>query len=110
MNKGTRLTNFDGLRGIAIILVVFYHYTSYLRDQPNSLYRIFNYGYHGVELFFIISGFVIYFTLDKYRDSTRFVIARFCRLYPVYWCSICLVLVLVYLKGYPVNIKDFWLI
>ena len=111
MNTSTRISNFDGLRGIAILLVVWCHFFGYLIDghnltSNNFLTNIFNYGAFGVQLFFIISGFVISFTLHRYHSLSFFVIARFARLYPVYWCSVGLLFLLSFVgwKHY-----DLWL-
>jgi hypothetical protein len=50
----------DGLRGIAILLVMFYHFTAtYTRGFSGILYRCFDVGWCGVDLFFVLSGFLI---------------------------------------------------
>jgi peptidoglycan/LPS O-acetylase OafA/YrhL len=82
-----RIQHVDGLRGIAIIWVVLYH--SYSR-WPQKLDFIsvtqqipfFKYGYLGVPLFFMISGFVIFMTLDKSRSLIHFITKRWLRLFP----------------------------
>lgn len=71
------------LRGIAILLVLVQHFS-----LPNSLIAAFtpgiaNPGYSGVELFFVISGFVVTQTLQANRWSVGyFVSRRVFRLYP----------------------------
>lgn len=81
----------DGLRGIAILAVVFYHYfqalVSIYPDQEFYPYgdRIFplaQYGYLGVHLFFIISGFVIAYTMERMSGAAMFLRHRFFRLWP----------------------------
>ena len=65
-----RIEFLDGLRGLAILLVIFFH--AFVR-WPNivpygssySDFIFFKYGYLGVELFFLISGFVILMSLEK---------------------------------------------
>ena len=47
-----------------------------------------HYGQYGVHLFFIISGFVIFWTLNRTKTPFDFIVSRFSRLYPVYWVSI----------------------
>jgi len=47
-------------------------------------------GASGVDLFFIISGFVILMTLERTRDWRDFAIGRFSRLYPAYWACVSL--------------------
>ncbi|MBQ8101964.1 MAG: acyltransferase [Afipia sp.] len=88
-----RLRALDGLRGVAILLVMGFHYfyhlesfyyksTLYPYGETFSSVLIFKYGYMGVELFFIISGFVIAMTLEASRSVIDFVIRRFARIWP----------------------------
>lgn len=74
----SRLKTLDSFRGMAALSVVLFHY------------RIFNYGYLGVHLFFIISGFVIFMSVQKANNPIDFIKNRFSRLYPVYWFSVSL--------------------
>lgn len=43
-----------------------------------------SYGFYGVHLFFVVSGFVILTSLER-SGPRKFIISRFVRLYPVYW-------------------------
>lgn len=87
-NKISRLHFLDGLRGIAILMVVFYHAFSDRWDDflpYHYLYNdffIFKYGNYGVQLFFIISGFVISMTLEKCSGFWDFMYRRWLRLFP----------------------------
>jgi peptidoglycan/LPS O-acetylase OafA/YrhL len=88
---GSRLTQVDGLRAVAALSVVFYHYTTrfdqvFVHSTPLAFN--FPFGYLGVQLFFIISGFVIFLTLDAAKTPTDFVVSRFSRLYPTYWVAL----------------------
>jgi peptidoglycan/LPS O-acetylase OafA/YrhL len=74
-----RDTVLDTLRGIAALMVVMFHLTSGRHDYGFYL------GVTGVDLFFIISGFVIFMSLNKTKSSRSFVVNRFIRLYPTYW-------------------------
>jgi peptidoglycan/LPS O-acetylase OafA/YrhL len=76
-----RVLELDALRGIAVILVVFFHLTI---GREESKYG-FKLGVTGVDLFFIISGFVILLTLEKTNNWKDFIVSRFSRLYPTYW-------------------------
>lgn len=65
-------------------MVVFFHFTM---GRPQAQWG-FKYGCVGVELFFILSGFVIFMSLNKVANSTEFIINRASRLYPTYWASV----------------------
>lgn len=82
-----RISYLDGHRGIAILLVVLYHAFSrwtelvpYGNDFAD--FPLFRFGYLGVELFFLISGFVILMTLEKCNSFTEFMYHRWLRLFP----------------------------
>jgi peptidoglycan/LPS O-acetylase OafA/YrhL len=88
--RASRLPGLDGLRGIAAMAVVLFHFTAwdpFLRTGqyggPGLLFW-FPYGCLGVELFFIISGFVIFMTLERTTSFVAFAAARFARLYPAF--------------------------
>lgn len=81
-----RVSILDGLRVIAILMVILYHYYFRFLDTHYSynfnMPTIFKYGYLGVELFFIISGFVISLSLTKCTSFVEFIKKRFVRLIP----------------------------
>lgn len=77
---GERLRAVDGLRALAALAVVAYHYAD----------PVAHYGLLGVELFFALSGFVILMTLERARSVSEFALARLARLYPAYWASVAL--------------------
>lgn len=83
-----RLEVLDTIRGLAALSVVIYHF-SYryyqLYPQEIKLYFSFNDGKYGVQAFFILSGFVIFMTLNKSEKPIDFLVNRFSRLYPVFW-------------------------
>jgi peptidoglycan/LPS O-acetylase OafA/YrhL len=76
----------DFLRFLAVLMVVMFHFTarradilpygSYVKSAPWSL------GWVGVQLFFLISGFVISHTLQNSKSAAEFVIKRVSRIYP----------------------------
>ena len=61
----------------------------------------FRYGNLGVQLFFLISGFVIFMTLEKTKKAKDFLVSRFSRLYPAYWASIVTTVVVTTLLSVP---------
>ncbi|MFT2007169.1 acyltransferase family protein [Pontibacter sp. 13R65] len=94
----------DSLRGIAAFLVVLYHYTTTYRSlYGHSFSKQFDfaYGHYGVELFFMISGFVIFFSFKNLKDGKDFLFKRITRLYPAYWFCAIATFSAVYLFGLP---------
>ena len=82
-----RILHLDGLRGIAIILVVLFHaYVGWPSQVPyGNTYAdvtVFKLGWLGVELFFLVSGFVISITLEKTESFSVFIYKRWLRLFP----------------------------
>jgi len=81
----------DSFRFLAIFFVLLYHYTFRYSPTPSypGLYpykdfygSIFQYGFLGVHFFFIISGFVISYTLENTQTLKAFIRNRFIRLFP----------------------------
>jgi peptidoglycan/LPS O-acetylase OafA/YrhL len=100
----SRLIELDALRGIAAITVVIFHYLY----RYNELYghegiytNWAHWGEYGVQLFFMISGFVIYWTLNRINSPVDFIISRFSRLYPVYWFCALISLLFINTLGLP---------
>jgi peptidoglycan/LPS O-acetylase OafA/YrhL len=96
----SRIDYLDGLRGIAILLVLGFHaYARWPDHAPYgdefSEFPLFSYGWLGVQLFFLISGFVIFMTLDKTPSFAVFMGKRFLRLFP----AMLIASVLVYLTA-----------
>ena len=82
--KIKRYQELDALRGIAALFVVLFHFTL---NRPEAEYG-FKLGVTGVDLFFIISGFVIFMSLTNINSSKEFIVNRVSRLYPTYWASV----------------------
>lgn len=99
-----RLNELDGLRGIAALIVVFYHYiTRYdqLYGHSFNVPVLFELGRFGVHLFFIISGFVIYWSISKIENPLDFIWSRFSRLYPPFWVALILTFLIVSILSLP---------
>ncbi|MGZ4099102.1 MAG: acyltransferase family protein, partial [Bacteroidia bacterium] len=71
--KTQRYKELDAMRGFAALFVMFFHYTTH---TPHSL-SFLELGVTGVDLFFIISGFVIFMSINKVRSAKEFMINRF---------------------------------
>ena len=107
-----RFLELDSLRGIAALSVVLYHYTTRydeLYGHSHSSYLGFDYGHLGVNLFFIISGFVIFMTLTRTNSFMEFAKKRVVRLFPVYIVAVVITFTLVSfygLEGRTVSLLD----
>lgn len=93
----TRFRELDGLRGLAASAVLVAHFTgsynSFYVDDPRASFD-FPQGAFGVQLFFLISGFVILMSASRARRPSDFVISRVSRIYPAYWLSLILAIVI----------------
>ncbi len=115
MNR-ERVHEIDLLRLLAALAVVFYHYgfRGYAADgmthMPYPLLApLAMYGYLGVQLFFMISGFVILMTASS-GGLKSFVISRVVRLYPAFWICCSLTFLVSLLWGgtvFPVSFQQF---
>ncbi|MFB4296898.1 acyltransferase family protein [Actinomadura sp. NTSP31] len=98
MTRHPRLRELDLLRFLAATAVVLYHFTGFggagpwpehAREVFPALGAVTRYGYLGVDLFFVISGFVILMSAWG-RSPGEFGISRLVRLMPAYWASVLL--------------------
>lgn len=95
----------DGLRGIAVLMVIVLHTLHF--DQFRPLFREINNliktGWMGVDLFFVLSGFLITRILLRTRDdphrARNFYMRRALRILPAYWCYLALVFLLLWLTS-----------
>ncbi|WP_179222074.1 acyltransferase family protein [Inquilinus limosus] len=82
--SGSRLKFLDGLRAIAALSVVGQHAGELLYPQFFGWsITVWRPGQFGVFLFFIISGFVIPYTIGRYRSPLSFAFGRFFRIFPL---------------------------
>ncbi|HSB93309.1 MAG TPA: acyltransferase [Flavitalea sp.] len=106
-----RLDILDGFRCVAIVSVLFFHFYSkwtfpvkeenYLPGENVYHTDIFNHGNLGVQFFFIISGFVIFYTLERSETLIAFLIKRFIKLFPtMLLCSVVTFLAIPLLDSY----------
>lgn len=97
--KSNRLGFLDSVRGVAAFAVFIEHAGYSLFPNFRALtHNHFSFGKFGVTAFFLTSGFVIPFSLERGNSLLRFWISRFFRLYPLYWVSIAITVSLFLLK------------
>lgn len=96
----------DYLRALAALSVFAAHAFS---EVSPVFYRfrftVFDLGTYGVMVFFLCSGFIIPASLERHRTLSSFWCGRFFRLYPLYWLSIALVLLL-HVFGFEQSLAD----
>ena len=74
--------NFDILRLILAVLVFFAHWNTLTsQDISNQLFHLSGYAVH---MFFIVSGFLIFWSFDADQNKKHFYIKRFFRIFPLY--------------------------
>ena len=99
-----RFRELDGLRGVAVALVALGHFSlsvdQFYPDLTPSGWA-FEYGAWGVQLFFLISGYVILLTASRSPRPRDFLIARAARLYPTYWVALASSALLLLLLPHP---------
>ena len=89
-----KLLSIQAARGVAALLVIVFHCSKAIFSHPeywprDPMHRLFGWGHLGVELFFVISGFII--LQAHWRDIGQparlgsYAKKRFLRVYPVYW-------------------------
>lgn len=84
-----RIKELDGLRAIAALLVIAWHYIGIPDGQHYWLWKLFYLGHFGVDLFFVLSGYLIATILLQNRESPSFFSSfygrRAFRIWPVYY-------------------------
>jgi peptidoglycan/LPS O-acetylase OafA/YrhL len=98
MSKTSYLPGLTPLRGLAALLVVIFHYNSQLAEVISPVFTpIIEKMYLMVDLFFVLSGFVMYHVYGHYfrerltpRRFAHFMWARFARIYPLHLATLAL--------------------
>lgn len=99
LNVNARVLALDVLRFMAALAVVLYHYINRPEASDFGMFgAITQFGYLGVPLFFMISGYVIAVSAAQ-RSPWAFLVARAVRLYPAYWCGLAFTVAVVFLSS-----------
>ena len=108
MMNEKRVLSLDVLRALAILAVLLLHSAELLNHAPDFIYRIFSFGWIGVDLFFVLSGFLIGRQVfgnarHEERPLKNFLLRRFFRTWPLYYVVLIVYLVFKPLAGFPFN-------
>ncbi|HTQ27706.1 MAG TPA: acyltransferase [Puia sp.] len=116
------LSNLTPLRGIAALLVAIFHFEMAIaRFVPAARTMFFEKSYLMVDLFFVMSGFIMFHVYgENFRSAIRktdlrkFIVARFARIYPLHLFTLLLLVFLVYVvlgpATQPASIEAPWAI
>jgi peptidoglycan/LPS O-acetylase OafA/YrhL len=101
-----KIENVQILRAIAALLVAFGHFEGSAREKMGYVRSIIPTG-SGVDLFFIVSGFVMFLTIKKFQGrgfqgSADFFVRRLIRIVPLYWTCIAMYLAVNMISGHSV--------
>lgn len=97
-----RFVEIDAIRGVSALIILIHHYTKYIYSLhgEGAIPGVIEYGKYTVQFFFVISGLLIFMTLDRAEHPKYFVVSRFSRLYPAYWVCMTLTALVITISPY----------
>jgi peptidoglycan/LPS O-acetylase OafA/YrhL len=102
--SASRIVELDGLRGLAVLAVVYFHYTTRF-SQVYGYTDIVWWPNHsrpfGLPIFFMLSGYFIAKTMEEGVRPVDFIVSRFSRLFPAYWLCVLATFVIARLADLP---------
>ena len=111
--ENTPLHSMEGLRGIAVFLVFWVHYSSLIEPwlMSNAIthaHFIHSFGHLGVDLFFVLSGYLIYGSIISKQtfDTRKYVKRRIQRIYPTFLVVFIIYLALSFLLPAQSKLPD----
>lgn len=108
-----RLNGVEAARGVAALLVVFYHGALHVEGDVGSsiLWHLPHFGHAGVDFFFVLSGFIITFVhredIGSPRRLNHYLQRRFTRVLPFYWLVLAYYLADIWLF-HPARAPGLW--
>ncbi len=100
----------ESLRAVAALMVMLFHFISFSDAKGplignESIRKYSEFGAQGVELFYIISGFVIYYSLTNtpfgFGHYPKYLLKRVSRIFPPFWGTILLICVALFIFKWP---------
>ncbi len=108
--KTQQLRSLQAGRSIAAVLVVLFHMTGTVAEVFGGpmLWGIFEFGFSGVDFFFVLSGFIIAYTgrsvLGKPQALYPYLRRRIVRVYPIYWLLVLPLIAAISLDALPYSV------
>lgn len=102
-----RLANIQALRGVAALLVATLHLTYASTGAANAYARYLalkvlpTIGHFGVDVFFVISGFIIALQVGRGQSALRFAWRRAFRIFPLFWLALAAAILAQWMAGTP---------
>lgn len=96
-------------RGFAALLVVLSHGENIINRElhQDSLLNMFTFGWVGVDFFFVLSGFIIFYVhqsdIGQVKKFKPFIIKRFLRIYLIYWIVLLVKIFATYSNQYKLS-------
>lgn len=110
MNQN-RVPFFDSFRGVAAVCIAIFHFTLFYSMNFREMFEVdmkkLGWLTFGVQMFYIISGFLVYRSSLNYTNGLTFVKKRVVRLYPSFWLS--LILIMLFVTIFPHKVYSFTL-
>jgi peptidoglycan/LPS O-acetylase OafA/YrhL len=113
--SSTHFGSIDFLRGLAAVSVCIFHLANGYLHKGNPIYDIFKEGHLGVEVFFVITGFLVPLSLARknYLLSInafgQYMLDRFLRLHPAYIAAVLICIFQEYIGSLMPNLgRPFW--
>lgn len=117
IGSGVRWQSLDVLRGVAVLLVLFRHLslrspTSRSTELYQFVYTLQRGGWVGVDLFFVLSGFLVsgilfrQYQRDGHIHPIRFLIRRGFKIYPAFWALIFVTVIWIWESAHLLLLKN----
>ena len=111
MQASDKLWAIQALRGVAALMVALMHVAGFASRsgvEASIQFKAFmqNIGHVGVDIFFVISGFIVYKILERENDMVNFAIKRVARIYPLYLVIVLITVIYYYNVGFMAPIRD----
>ncbi len=98
------ILSLTGIRFLAVLMIFLFHYSDRLFSGVSFLSGVFHQFYLGVQIFFVLSGFVICYKYFEQSSTGKifllsYYLRRFAKIYPSFFCLVTLTFIIWYFKG-----------